>query len=534
MRYLIFNHVPSRTLCFYCTDPGVALETAKTLEYITLGFSNSPELEDEAVRMLVKALHSRGGGGGGAAAGAAPLPLPTVPVSVVREASVLLQQVIQACNSVLVQSGGTPVEAPGLDLTSGVGGADKAGRRKGAAASAAAKGKKAANPAPVAPAAAGAAPVGGTAAATGAAAAVAVSQPSAIAMQPLPSLPASFAAALPGDGGRSSPRNTASSDGSLGGAPPFPGPLPPNTAPGPGPGPAASQQQLQQWQQVVGRSAGAFQAVAAAIPEGPWKAVLQQLAWVLFLLAVKSRVNLELLVRLLRTTLLPLIQQLENAEVSLSLVMQALEQQQAKLGQQQAAATAGHAVGRGQDGVPPLLPGSGGSTGPLPVSTFANDSAAYGGSSGGGGGGGGAEMLGVPLAVARLQVPAGRGAGAAAGALPGSPGASGSGAAWPMAGSPSYASGSPFKHHAGGGGSSSYMSPLAVARPGDDLGGGEGALGMEEQPGGGRVDSSGLPLSPESRRLTSDDEDWELAMIRQEVALASRTGPAGSGGSGLR
>jgi hypothetical protein len=57
-----------------------------------------------------------------------------------------------------------------------------------------------------------------------------------------------------------------------------------------------------------------LQAVARTISDGPWRPVKTQLAWVLYLLAAKSAGNRELLLRLERTVVTPLAQQLANVE----------------------------------------------------------------------------------------------------------------------------------------------------------------------------------------------------------------------------
>jgi len=50
------------------------------------------------------------------------------------------------------------------------------------------------------------------------------------------------------------------------------------------------------------------------VGSGPWHFVKLQLAWVLFLLAAKSPANQDLIKHLTRTVVLPLAQQLANAE----------------------------------------------------------------------------------------------------------------------------------------------------------------------------------------------------------------------------
>jgi hypothetical protein len=74
------------------------------------------------------------------------------------------------------------------------------------------------------------------------------------------------------------------------------------------------QEQSNQWQALVGRSAPAFQSIRAAVAAGPWRPFKQQVCWLLLLLAAKSSSNRALLSRLQRTTLTPLAMQLENAE----------------------------------------------------------------------------------------------------------------------------------------------------------------------------------------------------------------------------
>eukprot|EP00775_Hariotina_reticulata_P001957 gene1957-2284_t len=68
------------------------------------------------------------------------------------------------------------------------------------------------------------------------------------------------------------------------------------------------------WQQLVGRSAPAFQVISRAVPDGPWKPFASQVAWMLLLLAVKSPQNRSMIHKVQRTTLAPLAMQLENAE----------------------------------------------------------------------------------------------------------------------------------------------------------------------------------------------------------------------------
>jgi hypothetical protein len=243
-------------------EPALALEAARTLEYITLGSSSAAQLEADTARALVSLLHSRGSPrGGGSAAAAALGAAAAVPASVVKEASDVLQQVIQAAASALA------APAPALIPPS-----------------------KAAKAAPVAGPAAvrsGIVSVGTLVPAPGAPASSATAAmpggyPEA-AMQMLRPLPASFTTQLPADGGQSSPQHERLETSAFPGTPPSVVPtvstrLGANGAPPPPAAAAGSRQgsQQQHWQQLVGRSAPSFQAVASLISEGPWKAVKMQ------------------------------------------------------------------------------------------------------------------------------------------------------------------------------------------------------------------------------------------------------------------
>ncbi|MEW5320135.1 MAG: hypothetical protein WDW38_011232 [Sanguina aurantia] len=80
----------------------------------------------------------------------------------------------------------------------------------------------------------------------------------------------------------------------------------------------SSQGLLPSFGQSIGKSfpqaAASFRTVPPHISPGPWAALKTQLAWLLYLLAVRSRSNRELLSQLQRTSVAPLAQQLANAE----------------------------------------------------------------------------------------------------------------------------------------------------------------------------------------------------------------------------
>eukprot|EP00955_Chlamydomonas_euryale_P023711 250228-Chlamydomonas_euryale.AAC.1 len=62
------------------------------------------------------------------------------------------------------------------------------------------------------------------------------------------------------------------------------------------------------------RSSPLFESIGARLSEGPWKRAKLQAAWVLLLLSAKRSTTHALLAGLLRTSISPLAQQLENAE----------------------------------------------------------------------------------------------------------------------------------------------------------------------------------------------------------------------------
>eukprot|EP00879_Flechtneria_rotunda_P016669 GHRR01017444.1.p1 GENE.GHRR01017444.1~~GHRR01017444.1.p1 ORF type:complete len:203 (-),score=105.47 GHRR01017444.1:872-1480(-) len=68
------------------------------------------------------------------------------------------------------------------------------------------------------------------------------------------------------------------------------------------------------WQQLVARTAPAFQQISAAVPEGLWRPFNLQIGWLLLLLAVKNPNNRAIISKVQRTTLTPLATQLGNVE----------------------------------------------------------------------------------------------------------------------------------------------------------------------------------------------------------------------------
>ena len=270
---------------FPFADPDVAVEAARTLEYITLGGGGGAleEHETDTLNALVSVLYSRGGAaaaGAGAAASRADAKAAAVafgsggsaaiavPALVVKEAAEVLLRIAEAAQATTATNNGVAAAAVS---GSGTGGA--AGRSRGMASARQSGSGAAAPPATEAPATAAAVPP---------------------ALPTLQSLPASFAVQLRADAGRdSSPRHQGSSGGGgsggsflrqsflrdgdrdtdgtsasigNGGAP-----RPEAVAAG-----ARGGLPPQRWQQLVGRSAPAFQAVASCISEGPWKSVKMQ------------------------------------------------------------------------------------------------------------------------------------------------------------------------------------------------------------------------------------------------------------------
>lgn len=320
-----------------------------------------------------------------------------------------------------------------------------------------------------------------------------------------------------------------------------------------------------------------------------------QLAWVLFLLSIKSPANRLIITQLRRTTLLPLAHQLDNAEASQSSLLMALEKQE-QLSKQAAAASKG-ASGRGKataaaaaasrkgygasgtsmaaghgmtgdllsqdDQLGPMSPpsylgGQGTSIDTLPVSTRAREAAhSRGGSFGSMGG---ALSSGLPFPVLLPEITPAEG-------LPGNEASSSSAAA------------DVLQHgHGKGDGTASVMqqdgllksgynetpgmmdgpqvSPLRSLRsPGNanDSGGfltpsitsvahlqpykiniptpSSETAAPQSVGSVSSVDSLGSPWVPRKGTF-SDDEDWELAMICKEVAMLERTSVAVAPDSG--
>lgn len=228
------------------------------------------------------------------------------------------------------------------------------------------------------------------------------------------------------------------------------------------------------WTRLAGQYASAFKSVAKAVGEGPWRAVKVQLAWLLFLLAAKSPANRELITKLERTILSPLAQQLANAERFYS------------------SAVAAAALAETEDQA----------VTPLPISTLANERSLPLQSSGSS-----SKPLGTnswPTNPSLNQGPVGA-YGAAAGA--------------PLAVSTAL----PASTVAG------VMSSMGAGTVGGSVPGayqpGPAVLPGSSTPGGVLPPgiALGSQLSPLTPAKTSDDED-DLAMIRQEVAMLSALG----------
>ena len=307
-------------------------------------------------------------------------------------------------------------------------------------------------------------------------------------------------------------------------------------------------------------------------PSSPSPPPPPQLAWVLFLLSVKSAAHRERIARLRRTTLLPLAQQLENAEASQSSMLRALEMQQEEQEQQQQlraakvpsvfAITKGGS-GNGPSGVgitrggsaqqpPPPPPqqsglGDGGLlNGPLPISTRAAEgsrSQSFGG-----------ELPAHPTPLADAPPDSDDLPATAADddqLLDRSPGPCGSGG--PEHGDDGNSLAStpeeppPRGDTAVDGGSFETPTRDRLAEPfpplslpgGGECGGSETASStsspmVAQQRSRSEVSPQVLGGEPSSaRRTLSDDDDWELAMIRKEVAMLARSSlGAAAGNSG--
>ncbi|KAL6747397.1 armadillo-type protein [Haematococcus lacustris] len=393
-------------------EPYVALEVARALEFTAIRSDlvhdmreERVEFEADAVRSLVRVLHSRGPRSPAAASssngavdsrrarnpadGLDPSAPPLVASEVVREAARVMLSIVAAVGGSSDASAGTGAV---VDTKPGA----TAGTKLSAAFALFRRAKPSSGP----PAGGGAAAVQevaaalppGTAQQPDASAAPAPEVPSlavegnqggavrpgaaggeaaALALPPLPPslsslmqpLPASFASAAPaassGPGRRTPapstltgrPSSEALSFWDLGaGGGPLGSPLPQLSL------------RPEQWTWLAGKSAAAFQAVACCLEDGVWRAVKVQLAWLLFLLAAKSAANRELLARLERSLVSPLAQQLANAEAF------------AASAQAAAASSSSEAPRSAGQGIDAQVSASGSATAALPVSTLAHDS----------------------------------------------------------------------------------------------------------------------------------------------------------------
>ncbi|GAX82187.1 hypothetical protein CEUSTIGMA_g9615.t1 [Chlamydomonas eustigma] len=335
-------------------DPLVALEASKTMEYILCDGRDMTEHESDTVKALVRVLYTRGDAeqaqsgastqqaqSGGVIEGNFKKAVDAAfgvsdPVSpfLVKEAADVLQRITEAAAAALHE----PSDLEHIDAVAeatGAGSVNRRGVMESATTLSFLPGFKGSSQPTASSHTLHQKPVGdvlrvGMAPAEGSDSASTRNTKNAAApnllLQPIP---ASFEMNLRADAGRDSPASQASHEASrtsfkmtASGT---------GVAAASGAGDDVAQQQVEtskRWQRLVGRSAPAFQAVSSTLSEGPWKAVKLQVSWILFLLSVRSQSNRELILRLRRTTLLPLIQQLENAAASQLSLLQALDMQQ--------------------------------------------------------------------------------------------------------------------------------------------------------------------------------------------------------------